>query len=121
MDGSFAYIEDLGIKLSGGKPPVIVHSFRDLLAGQASAEIINLLNGKVVRTLYVHADDSVTINADGEVVAVPLDTPIVYEPWEFDRGSLLFTCEGFPNNGAKIATELDLVRYPDGTTRSIEV
>lgn len=94
-----------------------VQSFKDLMNGHNQAEIVNLIGDNVVRRLKVQ-DNQVEIDAITITLTVPLDTPITYEPWCFDRGSMLFSVPEFPT--AKICTELDIVRYPDGTEASIE-
>jgi hypothetical protein len=97
---------------------IIANNFRDLMNGHASAEIINLYGGNVVRKLTVNGD-RVTIDAlVPPVVSVNLETEIVYQPWFMDRGSLLFKCSGIPEL-AKICTEFDEIRYPDGSVYEI--
>ena len=98
---------------------VYPRDFRSLLNGHARAEVVNLLNGKVVRELFLHIDGTVTIESGPDKVRVPLDTPITYEPWDLDRGSFLFSCAAFPNG--KIATEHDFIDYDNGDRCSIEV
>lgn len=95
-----------------------IKSFEDLMSGHQSAEILNLLNGEVVRRLVVKGPDVEVDAMVPEKVTVPLATEIVYEPWVLDRGNLLFSCPEYPR--AKICTEWDIVRYPDGTEQRIE-
>ena len=86
--------------------------------GYQSAEIINFVNpDNVVRRLKV-IDNQVEIDAITITLTVPIDTPITYEPWCFDRGSMLFSVPDFPQG--KICTELDTIRFPDGTEASIQ-
>ena len=94
-----------------------VASFADLMKGHQSAEILNLLDGNVVRRLSVQGSD-VLVDALTDKVTVPLTTEIRYDAWFMDRGSMLFACPGFPE--AKICTELDIIRFPDGTEERIE-
>ena len=54
---------------------------------------------------------------NGESTDIPLETTLWYEPWFMDRGSLLFSC---PESGrAKICTEADVIRFPDGVEDSV--
>lgn len=99
--------------------PIYVKSFADLMNRHATAQIINLLHGDVVRNLKV-TGDLVEINP-GEgfpIVVVPLSLEIKYEPWSMDRGSLLFEHADY-KPFAKICTEMDIIRYPDGSEYSI--
>lgn len=87
-----------------------VSSFADLMNGRKSAEIVNPLKGNVVRRLTV-VGDQLFIFASHEypILHYPLATPVRYEEWFMDRGSLLFDKE------YKICTEMDTIRYKDGT------
>lgn len=84
-------------------------TFADLLRGYVSAEILSFRNGTVVRRLIVKGD-VVTVDAITQAVDVPLTTPITYEPWFMDRGSMLF------GQYYKLCTETDTIRFPDGQT-----
>jgi hypothetical protein len=92
-----------------------VNTFRDFfLKGNTQVEIVCAVKGAVVRRLTL---DGSTVTIDpmqGPTVDIEVSTPITYEPWIFDRGSLLFDCEITAPEPAKLCTELDLVRYPDG-------
>lgn len=93
---------------------VHISNFRDLLAGHSSCEIVNPLKGNVVRKLsLVDGNRQVAVDAISAVVTVDLMCEVRFEPWVLDRGNLLFTCEGYPS--AKLCTEDDVVRYPDGS------
>jgi len=92
---------------------VRVASFRDLMAGYDYAEIVCRYKKTVVRKLTVNGD-MVNMDAITEAVEVPLDTPVEYEPWFMDRGSMLFRAEGH-DVPLKLCTEADEVRYPDGS------
>ena len=85
-----------------------VASFKDVMGGYDSAEVLCLYKGDVVRTLT--AKDGMVHMAcpNGDSIDVSEDTPVVYEPWMLDRGSLVF------NGNLKLCTEGDHVRYPDG-------
>lgn len=90
-----------------------VRNFADLMSGHAKAEIICAMKKTLVRRLKVVDGNSVQIDPmEGPPITIPLTTPIKYEPWFMDRGSLLFSCEEMPE--AKLCTEFDLVRFPDG-------
>lgn len=88
-----------------------VSSFSDLMDGHESAEIVCAIKGQVVRRLKVVGDDVLIDPMEGPEISIPLSTPIYYEAWVMDRGSLLFQLpEGIPG---KICTELDLIRFED--------
>ena len=83
-----------------------VKTLGDLMGDAKTAEIKNLLDGKVVRKLMVEGQ-FVIVDALTEAVTVPLDTELVYETWFMDRGSLLFK---LPIGGTvKLCTELDVL------------
>lgn len=86
----------------------------DLMRDSDSAEIVCAYKGAVVRKLTVIERDNSTfvrIDAMTEHVDVLISTEITYQPWMFDRGSLLFSHAG---GTGKLCTEGDLIRYPDG-------
>jgi len=93
-----------------------VASFRDVMAGHMTAEIVCLYKGEVMRTLTVNGDMVHMACPNGDEVDVPLDTPVSYEPWFMDRGNMLF--EGLGTR-LKLCTEADKVRYPDGSMDSV--
>lgn len=86
-----------------------VATFRDVMGGHGKAEIVCAVTGNVVRTLTVKDGMVHLACPNGDSIDVPEATPVVYQPWVFDRGSLIF------GHGLKLATEMDKVRYPDGT------
>ena len=96
-------------------------TFASLMNGHTSAEIRCPFRGEVVRRLTVKGDmvevDAMTIKVD-----VRLETIITYEPWCMDRGSLLFYSPNLPQHVpvAKLCTELDVIKFEDGTERTIE-
>ncbi len=91
-----------------------VGSFRDLMNGELSGTIQCGMRGVVVRRLKLSDDGlSVEIDAMTQKVWVPLDTPIIYERWFMDRGSLLF------NESYKICTELDTITFLNGESYQI--
>lgn len=86
--------------------------------GLEAAEILNPRNNEVVRTLTRLDNNRIGILAgDGSCVTVPDETPIRYQPWDGDRGSLLFE-SGMQT--LKICTELDLIR-PLGMTGTVTI
>lgn len=93
-------------------------TLRDIMAGHQTAEILNLFNGQVVRRLTVKGD-VVGIDFLTETVDFPLDTAVLYQPWTMDRGSMLIECSLTPDGYAKLCTELDPIRFPDGTQREV--
>ena len=95
-----------------------VSNFGDLMQGYSYAEIINLLHGNVVRKLSVVGNQVQVDALEPPILILPLNTPIIYEPWFMDRGSLLFNSPELPGRG-KICTELDIIRFPDGIEATI--
>jgi hypothetical protein len=100
-----------------------VGSFRDLMGGYESAQIKCLMQRRTVRTLQVKmVGDNEVVEIDPNIpgdrtyhdlMTVSLDTIISYQPWDMDRGSLIF-------GGYKICTELDTILYPDDVELSIQ-
>jgi hypothetical protein len=84
-------------------------TFSDLMRGHLTAEILCYRRGTIVRRLTVKGD-TVNMDAITESIDIPLTTPIAYEPWFMDRGSMLF------NGNLKLCTEGDTIRFPDGQT-----
>ncbi len=98
---------------------IYVKSFADLMNGEKHATITCLIKNQVVRELTVDGEN-VTINPGTgyPLLTIPLSTPILYEPWSMDRGSLVFEHPDFLPH-AKICTEGDLLTFDDGTTLAI--
>jgi len=88
-----------------------VGTLKELMAGNDYAEILCLYKGEVVRKLTVNGD-TLHVDALTESVDLPLDTPVIHDPWFMDRGNMLV-------NGLKLCTEADKIRYPDGTVDSV--
>lgn len=86
-------------------------TIRDFLKNQASAIIVCPIKNIPVRFLTVQGDE-VCVDAITEEMWVPLDTELIYQPWVFDRGSILFKAQC---RTLKLCTEADKVRFPDGT------
>ena len=91
-----------------------IANFKDLMAGYKSAEIICPIKGKAMRKLTVDGD-TVHIEAGPDEKDVSIDTPVSYDSWLFDRGSLIFG----EQNEMKLCTEGDRIRYPDGTEDAV--
>lgn len=90
---------------------IAVGSFADLMA-KGSCVIVNPIKGDVVRTLTVDGDNCVCLAGDVELI-IPLQTPITYQAWHFDRGNLLFKHE-HSEDELKICTEADILQLPSG-------
>jgi len=98
-----------------------IANFKDLMGGHESAEIVCIVKKEVMRKLSV-AGDTVHIEAGFHKVDIPLNTPVHYEAWPLDRGNLLFWHEAGGNGKEielKLCTEVDKVRYPDGTEDAV--
>lgn len=89
---------------------LIVESFRDLMQ-HGACTIACLMSGQIVRTLTVVGDNCHLVAGDGTELDIPLDTPVVYEPWMMDRGSMNFT---LGNSALKLCTELDVLTAESG-------
>ena len=91
-------------------------TFADLMNGHHGAEIRCLYSGRLVRRLTVKGD-GLTFDAMSVAIDIPLDTPITFEPWVFDRGSLLFSVPNMPDGltVAKLCGEHDPITFDDGT------
>ncbi|MCR9292045.1 MAG: hypothetical protein NXI32_04950 [bacterium] len=96
---------------------VQVDKFSDLVQ-HGPAVILNLFDKQIVRTLTKLEDGQVYLLAgDGTKMILEGDTPIRFQPWVMDRGSLLFEVGG---HELKICTESDILRTEDGRYFSIE-
>ena len=98
-----------------------VNQMQDVMKGSLSVEILDFYTGNVVRTLTTVTEGQRPFNTtihmacpNGDSVDVEPETPLAYESWGLERGSILF------NKNMKRCTELDAARYPDGTVESIE-
>lgn len=83
-------------------------------AGATHATIECAVKRQVVRKLRLDGDSIVLDALSGPLVRVARTEAIVYEPWVFDRGSLLFNCRQLGMPDAKLCTEFDELVYPDG-------
>lgn len=92
-------------------------TLRDLMGNATEAIILCLYSGTMVRRLTVKGDN-LHIDAITDDVEVPLDTPIIYEPWVLDRGNMLLDS---PKGRIKLCTEADILQLPGGTMKSINL
>lgn len=99
-------------------PELTVTDFRSVMNGQPTAEILSLLNGEVVRRLTV-VGDQLEMDAITDKIMVGLNDPLTFEPWFMDRGSILFDTTATPDGKAKLCTQYDTIRFPDGSEYSI--
>jgi hypothetical protein len=89
----------------------------DLLRFSDTAEIVSPLQGNVVRKLRRIDGETVELDAlAGPVLQLQALTPVEYQPWVFDRGSLLIEVptDVVPDGKGKLCTESDVLRTPDG-------
>ena len=89
-------------------------TFKTFMDGHRTATIRCAYTGNFVRRLAVFGDVLELHCADGTAIGLPLDAPIRYEAWFWDRGSLTFTSPELPED-AKLCTEGDVVTFDDGT------
>lgn len=84
-----------------------IQDFADLFTHGDTATVHCAMSGTKVRTLTKQGDNCHLIAGDGTELNIPLNTPVVYEPWVMDRGSLNFTLDNQP---LKLCTELDVLK-----------
>jgi len=92
-------------------------TFKDFMQGHDQAVIYCLMKNEVVRQLVVTGTD-VYIDVLSEIVTVPLEAEIRYEPWELDRGSLCFMFDG---QVGKLCTEYDYIHFPNEKRTQVTV
>ena len=91
---------------------------KDVMGNHKSAEIRCPIRGEVVRRLTVNGLN-LHFDAITESIDLPLDTELFYQPWVFDRGSILFKD---PQRGdLKFCTEWDLIKFEDGTEQRVSM
>lgn len=78
-------------------------------------EIQNLYGGNVVRKINIEGNDVLIDAMDGNPIRLDKKTPVYYEPWLLDRGSIVFenTSDDPRVRGhdiLKLATEYDPIR-----------
>lgn len=88
-----------------------MQTLANIMNGHKTAEIVCAYKGTVVRRLTVDGE-VITVDALTEKVDVLLTTPVTYEAWMFDRGSMLFSYAG---KVGKLCTEGDIIRFADGS------
>ena len=89
-----------------------IKSFRDLMQ-HGDCTIHCLYTGQQVRTLTVKGDNCHCLAGDGTELDIPLDTPIIHEPWCMDRGNMVFD---YRDHGQlKICGEADVLITEDET------
>ena len=85
-------------------------NFRELM-GFNTVALIKNRHGEVVRLLRLTGNgDEIEVDALTEKITVSGKTPIEYEPWFMDRGSLLFPGRTWGER-LKIATEGDTIEF----------
>ena len=89
-------------------------TFKAFMDGHSAATIRCAYTNTVVRRIAVIGGIAEIHCADGTAIGVDLDTPIRYEAWFMDRGSLTFVSSELPQ-ACKLCTEADLVTFEDGT------
>jgi len=97
-----------------------VRTFADLLGEHEQASIRCLLKRTVVRRLSKDVSGNIVLEPlQGPTLVVPGATPIMHEPWVFDRGNLVFRHEDVPGK-LKLCTVYDIIAFEDGTEESLE-
>jgi hypothetical protein len=96
---------------------MIVTTVGEVLGKYNSCELKCPMRGTVVRKL-TRLTDGIEIDYFSGKVVVPAHTPLIFEPWVMDRGSMLFDLPDMPR--AKFCTEFDVIVYPDGTSVPVE-
>lgn len=92
---------------------VKVAKMSDVLGNHNYVEILCPMKGTIARKLTRNGD-SIHLDALTEAIDIPAETPLAYEAWFMDRGSILF------NGNLKLCTEMDIASYPDGSEAVIE-
>lgn len=75
-----------------------------------------LYTGQQVRTLTLKGDNCHCLAGDGTELDIPLDTPVIHQPWVLDRGNMIFK---HGHDQLKICGEADILRTEDGTEYSV--
>jgi hypothetical protein len=97
-----------------------VKTVGDLLNGHEHADIRCLYSHNVVRRLSLDPHKNIVLDAlQGPTLVIPPTTELLFEPWEMDRGSILFYHNDFPGKALKLCGEMDTIHYDDGTQDSI--
>jgi hypothetical protein len=98
-------------------------TIKEFLKGR-NAQIRCMYKGHTVRTIVFQGDvadicTSIrgvdgTLIERGETVGVSVDMALRFEPWTFDRGSILFQLSD--GREGKLCTEADTIVWDDGET-----
>lgn len=90
-----------------------VTTFEDL-AKVGPSKVRSLVDGKVCRTFKILDEEHIHLTAgDGTELLIERSTPMWYEAWDFDRGSICFK---HPDHECdlKAFTEMDWLETRDG-------
>lgn len=87
-----------------------------LLGDHTSLKIMCPVKNAVVRRLNQRDGTFLNLDALTDAIDVPCDTPLIYEPWCFDRGNILAKVGG---RTIKVCTVGDILIFPDGTRRTV--
>jgi hypothetical protein len=98
-----------------------VRIFADLLNGHTSAELRCLYTGSLVRKFVLSDSGDIFLDpTEGPGLYVPASTPVYYEPWVMDRGSILFRHKQYGDTLLKLCGKGDPIRFEDGTEDLVE-
>lgn len=101
------------------KIAVIGDLFKGASQGTLLAEIVCPVQNATMRRLENHGDKVLLACPAEPGIWNEFDatTPIIYDPWVFDRGNILID---HPSRGRiKLCTEMDILRFQDGEERMI--
>lgn len=101
---------------------ISVRTLQDLLQFSDTAEVVCLYQGEVVRRLSKTTAGEVEIDTiTGPAITLPADTGVTFEPWVFDRGSMLIPVPESLGVGplAKLCGQWDKLVLPDGRSFTI--
>lgn len=101
-----------------------IRKIGDVLRHHHSAEIRCMYTNNIARKLSRDQNNNVVLDSlVGEPIALHPDTPIIFEPWVMDRGSILF--EFKDDDGVihlyKLCGEFDHIQFEDGVEDRIAV
>jgi hypothetical protein len=95
-----------------------IATFNDFLGDHETSELRCPIKQEVIRRFRRMPNGDVELDALEEKIVVPADTTVRYEPWDMDRGSLLF--EDAKRGTLKACTELDILVFPNGEEGAVE-
>lgn len=91
-----------------------MYTLRDLMGGHKYAEIVCPVKNIVVRRIVV-VDDTADVDfTDGTKLGIKLDAELSYQPWFWDRGSVLV--DQAEHGRIKLCTEADRIDWDDGSS-----